>query len=110
MHLPVQHEVVRQLLACLSHVGVRSKVLQSSPLHGNRATRPDQHAERLVNHFRKESRAESPKPLPSLPDIPEEALEADDSQELQDEEDVQVPAAEPQTPPKQSVNKVHHAS
>lgn len=100
-----QHEVVRQLLACLSHVGVQSKVLQATPLQGNRATKPNQGAERLVNHFRKESRAESPKPLPSLPDIPEEALDADDLQELQ-EEDMQVPATEPQTPPKQSANKV----
>ncbi len=106
--LCVQHEVVRQLLACLSHVGVQSKVLQATPLQGNRATKPDQRAERLVSHFRKESRTESPKPLPSLPDIPEEALEADDSQELleEEEEDAQVPATEPQTPPKQAANKV----
>ena len=99
--------MVRQLLACLSHVGVRSKVLQATPLQGQQATKPDQRAERLVSHFRKESRAESPKPLPSLPDIPEEAPDSDDSQDLQ-EEDTQVPATEPRTPPKQSVNKVTH--
>ena len=103
--LIVQHEVVRQLLACLSHVGVQSRVLQATILKGSRATRPDQLAERLVSHFRKESRAESPKPLPSLPDIPEEGQEADDSQDLA-EEDIQVPAAQPQTPPKQSANMV----
>jgi len=103
--LIVQHEVVRQLLACLSHVGVQSRVLQATPLKGSRATRPDQLAERLVSHFRKESRAESPKPLPSLPDIPEEGQEADDSQDLA-EEVIQVPAAQPQTSPKQSANMV----
>ena len=49
----MQHEVVRQLLACLSHVGVSSKILQASPLQGSKATKPDQRAERLVNHFRR---------------------------------------------------------
>ena len=49
----MQHEVVRQLLACLSHVGVSSKILQATPLQGSKATKPDQRAERLVNHFRK---------------------------------------------------------
>ena len=49
----MQHEVVRQLLACLSHVGVSSKILQATPLQGSKATKPDQRAERLVNHFRR---------------------------------------------------------
>lgn len=103
--MALQHEVVRQLLACLSHVGIPSRVLAATPLQGSRATRPDPRAERLVAHFRKERQTESPKPLPSLPDIPEEASEAEESQELQEEE-IQGAAAEPQTPPRQSANMV----
>ena len=101
----MQHEVVRQLLACLSHVGVSSRVLQASPLQGRKATKPDQRAERLVNHFRKELRSDNPKPLPSLPDIPEEAQEAEEGAEIEPECN-QATAAEPQTPPRKSANKV----
>ena len=65
---------MRQLLACLHHVAVPTKVVQP---HSTPATAAQQEATAaLVAHFRAQCHSANPLPLPSIP-------EASASQELQ---------------------------
>lgn len=70
----LQDEVVRQLLACLHHVAVPTKVVQPHATPGSAAQQEATAA--LVGHCREQCHSANPVPLPSIP-------EASPSEELQ---------------------------